>query len=150
MFRRLILVVALGVALPIFILGGSATHAATSKSANSKLASGEPPWSRIRGCIDQRYEGVVVCFEPLGDKFWVGDTLNDGHHAAASFDTDSLELGACHDYHGSSGLTSPIRWTYCDQFSNHIGEHQNMGFVGLVMEGSRILYRSSRLQVPTT
>jgi hypothetical protein len=139
----------MGVALPIFMLGGSPTYAVTSKSANSKLAAGEPPWSRV-GCIDQRYEGVVVCFEPLGDKFWIGDTLNDGHHVAASFDTDSLELGACHDYHGSAGLTNPIRWTYCDQFADHISEHQKIRFLGLVMEGSRILYRSSSLQAPTT
>jgi hypothetical protein len=87
----------------------------------------------------------MVCFEPLGDKFWVLDTRKDGHHVAASFNSDNLELGACHDYH-----TADAGWTYCDQFASHISERINIQFSGLVMEGDKILDQSETAYARTS
>lgn len=139
---KLLAVVMFAVALSIAGFDGTA-HAAKSKSANSKV-SANPPRGGL-SCADGRSIGVLVCFEPLGDKFWVLDTRADGHHVAASFNSDNLELGACHNYHGAAA-----EWTYCDQFAGHISEHINIQFSGLVMEGDRILDQSETAYARTT
>jgi len=78
---------------------------------------------------------VLVCFEPLGDKFWVQDTKADGHHAAASFSSDNLEIGACKNR---------------DQLASHISEHINIQFSGLVVQGDKILEQTGTANSRTT
>ena len=88
---------------------------------------------------------MLVCFEPLGDKFWDLDTKADGHHAAASFSSDNLEIGACKNHHGAAA-----GWTYCDQLASHISEHINIQFSGLVVQGDKILEQTGTAYSRTT
>jgi hypothetical protein len=139
---RLALAMVAGALLPVAVVTGTA-QAASSMSANAKDVAGAPPGGL--SCADGRSIGVQVCFEPYGDKFWVRDYLADGHHVAASFSSENGEIGACHDYHSAAA-----GWTRCDQFSAHISEHQQMFFIGLVMEGSTILKQTGTAYAETT
>lgn len=133
MIKRISAIFGIVAVLTAAFLGGTAA-AATSKAAKAKNVSGSPPGGL--SCSDGRGVGVLACFQPNGDKFWIRDFRADGHHVEVSFDSDRLEIGSCRNFHGRAA-----GWTVCDQFSRHISENQGIVFQGLVMEGSKILKR---------
>ena len=64
-------------------------------AATAALAFGMAPQaSALETCVST--SGARVCFESLGDHFYVYDTVSDGHRAGVAF------------YYGTSG------WYYCD------------------------------------
>mgnify|MGYP001387872601 CR=1 FL=1 len=142
MLRKLFGATVVGIVLCVGLFVGPA-HAIETMTGKSRDVSKAPPGGL--SCADGRAIGVLVCFEPYGDKFWIKDTLADGHHVAVSFATGRGEIGSCHNYHGKAA-----GWTLCDQFAKHISEHETINFIGLTMEGSKILAQTKNAWAGTT
>ncbi|WP_019854254.1 hypothetical protein [Actinopolyspora mortivallis] len=91
--------------------GGGATQAAPDYEWN-KASPGTPP-SGIP--CSEPIPGAIACFEPYGDKYWVKDTVADGHSAAA--DWDNYRNGNWYRQGGCVNSLGKGNWGVCNK--NH-------------------------------
>jgi len=77
--------------------------------------------------------GAIACFEALGDKFWVKDKKQDGHHAVAGWSKghDDPFGYRCHNYNPG--------WAYCE-WADDIPEHSTIWFSAQVFEGDNPVF----------
>ncbi|WP_172385296.1 hypothetical protein [Streptomyces sp. MNP-20] len=139
MFRRIAAVVG-GVTL--FAVIGAGTASAESGHKAKNVSGGPPPGAACS--TDGWAQG---CFVADGDRIWVKDAREDGHHAAVFFwwsgQASKPEL-SCHDHHGKAA-----GWTVCDDLAGVIPEHKTLTFWPVTMEGDRIISGGASPQVIT-
>ncbi|MEV6754337.1 hypothetical protein [Streptomyces sp. NPDC051214] len=114
-------------------IGASPALAAGSVKKTAKAGSAPPS-----GVPCSVGKGVTACFEKQGDKMWVRDNQEDGHHAVGGFgfangDSDVWDY-ECHDYKGKAG-----GWTYCS-WASTIPESSTITFRGMEFNGSTPLF----------
>ncbi|MFJ4714623.1 hypothetical protein [Streptomyces sp. NPDC088785] len=127
MIRRIALVT--GALVTGLALAAAPASATESVKQTAKKGSGPPS-----GAQCSVGKGVTVCFQKDGDRIWVLDKQEDGHHAVggwgfANGDSDVWDY-ECHDYAGKAG-----GWTYCG-WADTIPESATITFRGMEFEGS--------------
>ncbi len=78
--------------------------------------------NEVTGYENPRATAGLACFRPYGDKFYVRDTLADGHHIEVRGTVNRTgDNFRCHEHGGSAA-----GWQVCDGFHDEIPENSTI------------------------
>ncbi|WP_159047018.1 hypothetical protein [Streptomyces pactum] len=122
----------------VAFLGGSAS-AATLHSEQASATSTSPTLdancNEVTGYENPRATAGLACFRPYGDKFYVRDTLADGHHIEVRGTVNRTgDNFRCYEHGGSSA-----GWQVCDGFHDEIPENSTIYWEIGLWEGGTLL-----------
>lgn len=132
-----VFVTATAFTLAIFL--GTSASAATLYTERASATGTSPTLdancNEVNGYENSRATAGLACFRPLGDKFYVRDTLADGHHIEVRGTVNRTgDKFRCYELSGSSA-----GWQVCDSFADEIPEHSTIYWEIGLWEGSTLL-----------
>ncbi|WNI27012.1 hypothetical protein [Streptomyces sp. ITFR-16] len=140
---RSLFVAAVAIGTTVAFQGVASAASYTYRATN---VSGGPDWGQLKACSNVNYNGEAgrACFQPNGDKFWVQDLKDDGHHVEMNAQVNiNGNWYHCLDYHGAAA-----GWTYCS-FASVVPENARIAYNSSVWEGSKLLSTGTLLATDT-
>jgi hypothetical protein len=118
---------------------GTSASAATLYTERASSTSTTPTLNancnEVTGYENPRATAGLACFRPLGDKFYVRDTLGDGHHIEVRGTVNRTgDNFRCYELGGASA-----GWQVCDSFADEIPENSTIYWEIGLWEGSKLL-----------